>query len=136
MRDWTSENESHDPQCRERHGTRCSQCGERYHEDEITYIDGKTICCDCLKEYIEEYGKEHAEDFIEDFISANLDARAEDFWKNDLDEQTKKRLMRNIYQEEKRMRRMSNLHNIEQADRDFCLSSDDYSEFVRERLCW
>ena len=90
MRDWTSENESHDPQCRERHGTRCSQCGERYHEDDITYIDGKAICCDCLKEYIEEYGKEHAEDFIEDFISANLDARAEDFWKNDLDEQTKK----------------------------------------------
>ena len=107
-----------------------------YQEDDITYIDGKAICCDCLKEYIEEYGKEHAEDFIEDFISANLDARAEDFWKNDLDEQTKKRLMRNIYQEEKRMRRMSNLHNIEQADRDFCLSSDDYSEFVRERLCW
>lgn len=134
MRDWTSENESHDPQCRERHGTRCSQCGERYHEDDITYIDGKAICCDCLKEYIEEYGKEHAEDFIEDFISANLDARAEDFWKNDLDEQTKKRLLRTIYQQEKQMHRACRLKNIEQADYDFCLSSDNYTDFVKEQI--
>ena len=56
MRDWTSSNELYDPQCREPEGIRCSQCGDRYREDEITYLDGKpfgeyeTVCLCSLKE--------------------------------------------------------------------------------------
>ena len=75
MRDWTSENERYDAQCREPQGIVCSQCGERYQEERITHLDGNPICDDCLKEYIEEYSKSHAEDFTEDFISENLDER-------------------------------------------------------------
>lgn len=123
-----------DMQCRERQGILCSQCGERYGEDVITYLDGKAVCDDCLQEYIDEYGKDHAEEFIDDFISENIDARAEDFWQNDMTEQEKKDTMRWAYLEAKRMHKESNLHYIEQSDRDFCLSSDDYAEFVRERL--
>lgn len=123
-----------DMQCRERQGILCSQCGERYGEDDITYLDGKAVCCDCLKEYIDEYGRDHAEEFADDFISENIDARAADFWQNDMTEQEKKDAMSWAYLEAKRMHKASNLHDIEQSDRDFCLSSDDYAEFVRERL--
>lgn len=78
MRDWTSENERYDAQCREPQGIICSQCGERCSEERITHLDGNPICDDCLKEYIEEYSKSHAEDFTEDFISENLDERSAD----------------------------------------------------------
>lgn len=49
MRDWTSENERYDAQCREPQGIICSQCGERCSEERITYLDGNPICDDCLK---------------------------------------------------------------------------------------
>lgn len=136
MRDWTSSNELYDPQCREPEGIRCSQCGERYSEGELTYLDGRPFCPACLKEYIEEYGRAHTGEFADDYIEANLDERAADFWENDLDEQSKKKLLREIYQREKQRHRASHLHDIEQSDRDFCLESDNYFDFVRGQMLW
>ena len=136
MREWILENERYDAQCRITRGTICSQCGERYGEDDITYIDGRAICCDCLKEYISEYGRDRVEDFAEDFISEHIKARAADYWENDMSEQQREEIMRLAYLQAKQMHKESRLHDIEDSDRDFCLASDDYTEFVRDRLCW
>ena len=103
MRDWTSENERYDAQCREPQGIVCSQCGERCSEERITHLDGNPICDDCLKEYIEEYSKSHAEDFTEDFISENLDERSADYWENDMSDQQRKEVMRLAYLQAKQM---------------------------------
>ena len=32
--------------------------------------------------------------------------------------------------------RASHLHDIEQSDRDFCLESDNYFDFVRGQMVW
>ena len=136
MREWTSENERHDVQCHSVRGTVCSQCGDRYSESDISYIDGKAICRDCLKEYITEYGRDHVEDFTEDFISENMKARAADYWENDMSEQQREEIMRLAYLQAKQMHKESRLHDIEDSDREFCFASDDYTDFVRDRLCW
>lgn len=62
--------------------------------------------------------------------------RAAVFWENDLDEQAKKKLLREVYQREKQRHRASHLHDIEQSDRDFCLESDNYFDFVRGQMIW
>lgn len=136
MRDWTSENERYDAQCREPQGIVCSQCGERCNEERITHLDGNPICDDCLKEYIEEYSKSHAEDFTEDFISENLDERSADYWENDMSDQQRKEVMRLAYLQAKQMHKEYHAHDIEESDREFCFASDDYTDFVRDRLCW
>lgn len=136
MRDWTSENERYDAQCREPQGIVCSQCGERCSEERITHLDGNPICDDCLKEYIEEYSKSHAEDFTEDFISENLDERSADYWENDMSDQQRKEVMRLAYLQVKQMHKEYHAHDIEESDREFCFASDDYTDFVRDRLCW
>ena len=58
------------------------------------------------------------------------------FGENDLDEQSKKKLLREVYQREKQRHRASHLHDIEQSDRDFCLESDNYFDFVRGQMIW
>ena len=132
MRDWTSENERYDAQCKEPQGIICSQCGERCSEERITHLDGNPICDDCLKEYIEEYSKSHAEDFTEDFISENLDERSADYWENDMSDQQRKEVMRLAYLQAKQMHKEYHAHDIEESDREFCFASDDYTAFVRD----
>ena len=136
MRDWTSDNEWYDAQCREPQGTICSLCGERYREEDITYTDGRAVCCDCLKEYIDEYGRNHAEEFTDDYIAKNIDERAADYWQNEMSEPEKKDLMRMAYVQARRFHKECGMKDIEQSDREFCLESDDYTDFVRDRVCW
>ena len=100
------------------------------------HLSGRQTVLPGMPEGVHRGGRAHTGEFADSYIEANLDERAADFWENDLDEQSKKKLLREVYQREKQRHRASHLHDIEQSDRDFCLESDNYFDFVRGQMIW
>ena len=129
--------EAYDPQCREMDLVRCSRCGDDVPVCDTETIRGKTICYDCIREYCDEQYPDLGTKYIEENEKEYLDSigtTADDenlfynWWLYGLCKTDRLRILKDAYQREKIANGMGYYHNIE---RDFCVNSDDWQDFVK-----
>ena len=121
--------ESYDPQCREIAQGKCACCRQTIPVYELTeFANGERVCSDCEAEYLRLNGA----DFVNDYIEQHQKEYYREWWWNGLDEAER---MRNI--------RFVDVAQILTSDEQtevakervcFCEESDDFLQFVKERL--
>ena len=109
----------------------CDRCGEMVEENEITYLDGTNVCRDCLSDfcngYVDEFGEayiaEHRKEFCMDWVLPSY-----------LEEDIIRAILAD-YEKNKQLE--LDLHGygagyLLENEKDFCLQSSDWIDFVKE----
>lgn len=109
----------------------CDRCGEMVEENEITCLDGTNVCRDCLTDfcngYVDELGEayiaEHRKEFCMDWVLPSY-----------LEEDIIRAILAD-YEKNKQLE--LDLHGygagyLLENEKDFCLQSSDWIDFVKE----
>lgn len=121
--------ESYDPQCREPQKGYCVQCRQMVPVYELTeFANGERVCRDCEAAYLRLNGA----DFVEPYIEEHQKDYYKHWWWDNL-----------CFEEQLKHIKLAYLSQIlEPSDADdlaadkfeFCEESDDFLQFVREKL--
>lgn len=121
--------ESYDPQCKEVAQGECAHCKQTVPVYELTeFANGERVCGDCEAAYLRLNGA----DFVEPYIEEHHEEYYKDWWWDNL-----------CFEEQLKHIKLAYLSQIlEPSDADdlaadkfeFCEESDDFLQFVREKL--
>ncbi len=111
----------------------CDQCGEIVKETEMNYLDGTNVCRDCLSEFCSGY----VEELGEAYIAAHRKEFYLIWWFENLYEEDRIKIAEYAYQKKKEAERQLSysdwLKYANGNEKDFCLQSSDWIDFVKER---
>lgn len=111
---------------------RCEQCGLKTSRDDMIRLDGALICRDCVRDYCKglypDYGSEYIEEHAWEYYV--------DWWLKGLPRQEILKVVKTYYNFRKKEERPDScwLQDALQEEQEFCLSSDDWTDFVRSHL--
>lgn len=110
----------------------CDRCGEMVEENEITYLDGTNVCRDCLTDfcngYVDELGEAYIAEHRKEFYLT--------WWFENLYEEDRIKIAEYAYRRKKEAENQllysDWLQHATRNEKDFCLQSSDWIDFVKE----
>lgn len=121
--------ESYDPQCREVAQGKCAHCKQTVSVYELTeFANGERVCGDCEAAYLRLNGA----DFVEEYVEEHQKDYYKHWWWDNLcfEEQLKHIKLAYLSQ----ILEPSDADDLASDRTEFCKESDDFLQFVRERL--
>ena len=121
--------ESYDPQCREVAQGKCAHCKQTVPVYELTeFANGERVCRDCEAAYLRLNGA----DFVEPYIEEHQKDYYKHWWWDNLcfEEQLKHIKLAYLSQ----ILEPSDADDLAADKAEFCEESEDFLQFVRERL--
>ncbi len=121
--------ESYDPQCREVAQGKCAHCKQTVPVYELTeFASGERVCRDCEAEYLRLNGA----DFVEEYIEEHQEEYYREWWWDNLTPSQQLREIKIVYLAQ--ILEPSDADDLAVDKFEFCEESDDFLQFVREKL--
>ena len=121
--------ESYDPQCREPQKGYCVQCRQMVPVYELTeFANGERVCGDCEAAYLRLNGA----DFVEPYIEEHQEEYYREWWWDNLTPSQQLREIKIVYLAQ--ILKPSDADDLAVDKFEFCEESDDFLQFVREKM--
>lgn len=128
---------AYDPQEQPIAGSVCAECGEIIQKNETRFANGDSVCEECLSYYL----RDHADQFVGEYIGRHETEYLLDWFWDSLSEIDKCEIDRavtdfflSILRIKRKMEKQLNPEAQKLEEKDFCLDSDDFLNFVMKEL--